>query len=73
MGRAYSEDMHRRIVARVEAGTTRAAAAEQFSVSLSCAVKLVQRIRRTGSTAPASWGKKPLVLLAVVDGQLGPV
>jgi hypothetical protein len=37
----------------VEAGTTRAAAAQQFSVSVSCAVKLVQRFRRIGSTTPA--------------------
>jgi transposase len=73
MGRAYSERSASSDCCEVEAGTTRAAAAEQFSVSVSCAVKLVQRFRRTGSTAPAPWGKKPLVLLAVVDGQLGPV
>ena len=53
MGRPYSEDLRSRIVAAVEAGATRTAAAEQFAVSVSCAIKLVQRFRETGSVVPA--------------------
>jgi transposase len=62
MGRPYSEDLRSRIVAAVEAGATRAAAAEQFAVSVSCAIKLVQRFRRTGSVAPGPRGRKPFAL-----------
>jgi transposase len=62
MGRAYSEDLRSRIVAVVEAGATRTAAAAQFAVSVSCAIKLVQRFRRTGSVAPAPRGRKPFAL-----------
>lgn len=62
MGRPYSEDLRSRIVAAVEAGATRAAAAAQFAVSVSCAVKLVQHFRRTGSVAPAARGRKPFAL-----------
>jgi transposase len=62
MGRPYSEDLRSRIVAAVAAGATRAAAAAQFAVSVSCAVKLVQHFRRTGSVAPAARGRKPFAL-----------
>jgi putative transposase len=62
MGRAYSEDLRSRIVTAVEAGATRTAAAAQFAVSVSCAIKLVQRFRQTGSVAPAPRGKKPFAL-----------
>jgi putative transposase len=62
MGRPYSEDLRSRIVAAVEAGATRASAAEQFSVSVSCAIKLMQHFRRTGSVAPARRGRKPFAL-----------
>jgi putative transposase len=62
MGRPYSEDLRSRIVAAVEAGATRASAAEQFSVSVSCAIKLMQHFRRTGSVAPAPRGRKRFAL-----------
>ena len=62
MGRPYSEDLRSRIVAAVEAGATRAGAAEQFSVSVSCAIKLMQHFQRTGSVAPAPRGRKPFAL-----------
>jgi transposase len=62
MGRPYSEDLRSRIVAAVQAGATRAAAAEQFAVSVSCAVKLMQHVRRTGSVAPAPRGRRPFAL-----------
>jgi transposase len=62
MGRPYSEDLRSRIVSAVEGGTSRNAAAEQFAVSVSCVVKLMQRLRRTGSIAPGPRGKKPYAL-----------
>jgi transposase len=63
MGRPYSEALRSRIVAAVEAGTSRNAAAQQFAVSVSCVVKLMQRFRRTGTVAPAPRGKKPYALV----------
>lgn len=62
MGRPYSEDLRSRIVAVVESGVSRNAAARQFAVSVSCVVKLVQRFRRTGSVSPGPRGKKPYSL-----------
>ena len=62
MGRPYSEDLRVRIVAAVEAGASCIAAARQFGVSPSCAIKLLQRWRRTGSVSPAPRGKKPYAL-----------
>jgi putative transposase len=62
MGRAYSQDLRSRIVAAVEGGMSRNAAAKQFSVSVSCVVKLMQRFRRVGTLAPAARGRKPYLL-----------
>lgn|SRR5208282_293255 len=62
MGRPYSEDLRSRIVAAVEGGMSRNAAAKQFSVSVSCVVKLMQRFYGTGSVAPAARGRKPHAL-----------
>ena len=56
MPRAYSEDLRERIVDAVEGGTSRRQAAQQFGVSVSCVIKLVQRARETGSVAPAQIG-----------------
>jgi transposase len=60
MGRPYSEDLRSRIVAAVESGMSRNAAARHFAVNVSCVVKLMQRFRRTGTVAPASRGKSPM-------------
>jgi transposase len=62
MGRPYSQDLRSRIVAAVEGGVSRNAAARQFAVSVSCVVKLMQRFGRTGSVTPAPRGKKPYAL-----------
>jgi transposase len=62
MGRPYSEDLRTRIVAAVEGGTSRNAAARQFAVSASCVIKLVQRFRRTGTVAPGARGKRSYAL-----------
>jgi putative transposase len=56
-------DLRERIVAAVEGGLSRRAAAKRFAVSESCAVKLIQRWTRTGSVAPATpWRRKPYAL-----------
>lgn len=57
MGKWYSSDLRDRISAHVACGGTRRGAARQFGVSPSCAVKLAQRVARTGSTLPARQGR----------------
>lgn len=57
MGKPYSMDLRERIVAHVSAGGTRRGAARQFGVSDSCSVKLLARVERTGSAAPARQGR----------------
>jgi len=59
MGKPYSLDLRKRIVARVAAGRSRRESAKHYGVSDSCAVKLVQRVERTGSPAPARQGRPP--------------
>jgi transposase len=58
-----SEDLRRRLVRAVEAGSSARAAAARFEVSASAAIKLVRRVRETGSTAPAKIGgyRQPLL------------
>lgn len=58
-----SLDLRRRIVAVVEGGSSVRAAARRFAVSPSTAVKLLQRVRATGSPAPARYGgyRRPLL------------
>src|ERR671914_1178706 len=58
-----SEDLRRRIVRLVAAGSSIRQAAGRFEVSPSAAIKLMQRVRRTGSTAPARIGghRRPLL------------
>src|SRR3954464_6498838 len=51
-----SQDLRERIVRAVEDGSTVRQAARRFAVSASAAIKLMQRVRRTGSTAPAKIG-----------------
>jgi transposase len=58
-----SQDLRQRIVRAVEGGNSIRQVAERFAVSPSAAVKLMQRVRRTGSTAPAKIGghRRPLL------------
>ena len=58
-----SMDLRRRIVRAVEGGSSIRAAARRFAVSPSAAVKLMQRLRATGSPAPARFGghRRPLL------------
>ena len=51
-----SQDLRRRIVRAVEGGSSIRQAARRFEVSPSAAIKLMQRVRETGSTAPAKIG-----------------
>src|SRR3954469_13017754 len=63
MTAALSQDLRERIVHAVEDGSTIRQAARRFAVSASAAIKLMQRARRTGSTAPAKIGgaRRPLL------------
>lgn len=58
-----SQDLRRRLVRAVEEGSSARQAAARFEVSPSAAIKLMQRVRQTGSMAPAKIGgyRKPLL------------
>ena len=58
-----SPDLRRRIVRAVEGGSSIRQAAARFAVGPSTAVKLMQRVRETGSIAPAQIGghRRPLL------------
>ena len=64
-----SMDLRRRLVRAVEAAVRRGAA-RRFDVSPSAAIKLVRRVRATGSTAPAKIGGYRRPLLAGHEGVL---
>jgi putative transposase len=74
-----SQDLRQRIVRAVEAGSSRRQAAERFEVSPSAAIKLMRRVRETGSTEPAKVGgyRHPLLeahaddLRAIVSSKAG--
>jgi putative transposase len=51
-----SLDLRQRIVRAAEQGSSIRAAARRFAVSPSAAIKLMQRVRATGSAAPARYG-----------------
>ncbi len=57
MPRPYSVDLREHVIAAVEQeGMSRHEAAAQFRISVSTAIKWVQRFRRTGSAAPGQIG-----------------
>jgi transposase len=58
-----SLDLRLRIVGAVERGSSIREAARRFAVSPSAAIKLMQRVRATGSAAPARYGghRRPLL------------
>src|SRR5215213_8047807 len=64
-----SRDLRERIARAVSDGCSIRQAAERFQVSPSAAIKLMHRVRQTGSTAPAKIGgyRRP-VLAAHADG-----
>ena len=59
MGKPYSIDLRERVRAEVEGGESRRAAARRYAVSASFAVKLADRVSRTGSAEPARQGRPP--------------
>ena len=63
MAAPLSQDLRRRLVQAVESGSSAREAARRFAVSESAAIKLVRRVRETGSTQPARIGgyRKPLL------------
>ena len=58
-----SEDLRERIVRAVEKGSSIRQAALRFEVSPSAAVKLMWRVRESGSAAPARFGghRRPIL------------
>jgi putative transposase len=65
-----SMDLRLRIVRAVERGSSIRAAAQRFAVSPSAAIKLMQRVRATGSAAPARYGGHRRPLLAPHEANL---
>src|ERR1700712_5290916 len=63
MALPLSQDLRARIVRAVAEGSSIRRAAARFDVSPSSAIKLMQRVRATGSTAPAKIGgyRRPLL------------
>lgn len=63
MTAALSRDLRERIVRAVAGGSSARAAAARFAVSPSAAVKLMQRVRATGSPAPSKVGghRRPML------------
>jgi len=59
MGRSYSLDLRKRVVAFVDGGRSRRRAAADLQVSPSFSVKLVARHRRTGTLEPQRQGRPP--------------
>ena len=73
MGKPYSLDLRERIIGFVENGGSRRSAAGHFGVSVSCAIKLVDRFRRTGSADPGRRGGSTGKLAPHKDFLLGRV
>jgi transposase len=63
MAAPLSPDLRWRLVRAVEAGSSAREAARRIEVSASAAIKVVRRVRETGSAAPAKMGgyRKPLL------------
>lgn len=73
MGKPYSLDLRERIIGFIEDGGSRRGAAGHFGVSASCAIKLMDRWRRTGCAAPERRGGSVGKLAAHKDFLLGRV
>ena len=56
MGKPYSLDLRKRVVAAIKGGMSRNQAAKQFGVASSTAIGWMQRIEGTGSVAPGQMG-----------------
>jgi transposase len=56
MGKPYSLDLRKRVVAAIKGGMSRNQAAKQFGVAISTAIGWMQRVDKTGSIAPGQMG-----------------
>jgi len=56
MGKPYSLDLRRRVVAAIEGGMSRNGAAKQFGVAISTAISWMKRVEETGSVEPSQIG-----------------
>ena len=56
MGKPYSLDLRKRVVAAIEGGMSRNQAAKQFGVAISTAIGWMRRVEETGSVAPGQMG-----------------
>lgn len=56
MSRPFSNDLRERVVAAVLGGESRRSADKRFGISVSAAVKLLQRHRATGLVVPGKMG-----------------
>jgi transposase len=56
MGKPYSVDLRKRVVAAIEGGMSRNQAAKQFGIAISTAIGWMQRVKQTGSVAPGQMG-----------------
>ena len=56
MGKPYSVDLRKRVVAAIEGGMSRNQAAKQFGVAISTAIGWMQRVKQTGSFAAGQMG-----------------
>jgi transposase len=65
-----SLDLRLRIMRAVEQGSSIRGAARRFAISPSAAIKLMQRVRATGSPAPARYGGHRRPLLAPHEADL---
>lgn len=73
-----SGDLRRRLLRAVDAGSSARDAARRFEVSASAAIKLMRRVRETGSAAPAKIGgylrelttARPGITLAEIQSEL---
>ena len=64
MAKPYSDDLRLKMVGMVRSGVSRNQTAKFFQVSVSCVIKLMQRVDATGDVSPAKFGgfrKSPLV------------
>src|SRR5262249_60531048 len=59
MGKPYSIDLRERVEGEMARGRGGRAAARRYAVSASFAVKLADRVSRTGSAEPARQGRPP--------------
>ena len=59
MGSSYTVDLRERVVAFIEAGHSRRAAARHFVVGDSFAIKLMRRVLASGSCKPGRQGRPP--------------